>query len=78
MTNPSTRQKGQACVTNSQAADYDSWPVRCSRRALGLAEAISITTFMFWKNNIGKGGLKNFFFKGEGGQRRGDYFKRRG
>ena len=36
-----------------------------------LAEAISITTFMGWKNNIGKGGIKGFF-KGEGGnQRRG-------
>ena len=34
-----------------------------------LAEAISITTFRFWKNNIGKGGIK-YFFKG------GDYLKR--
>ena len=31
-----------------------------------LAEAISITTFRVWKNNIGKGGLK-IFFKGGGG-----------
>ena len=45
-----------------------------------LAEAISITTFMVWKNNIGKGGLK-IFLKGGGGinQRRvGGLFEKGG
>ena len=41
-----------------------------------LAEAVSITAFRIWKNNIGKGGIKDFF-KG-GNQRRGDYLKREG
>ena len=37
-----------------------------------LAEVISITTFRVWKNDIGNGGIKDFFKGGGGGnQRRG-------
>ena len=42
-----------------------------------LAEAISITTFRVWKNNIGKGGIKDFFKVGEA-KKQGDYLKSRG
>ena len=44
-----------------------------------LAEAISITTFRVWYNNIAKGGegIKDFF-KGGGGSKKGDYLKRGG
>ena len=54
-------------MTNSQAADHDRWLVRCSPVLRDLAKAISITTFMVWKNNIGKGGggLKIFLKDGE-------------
>ena len=41
-----------------------------------LAEAISITKFRVWKNNIGKGwGIKDFF-KGRGIKEGGDYLKK--
>ena len=40
-----------------------------------LAEEISITTLRVWKNNIGKGGIKDFF-KGGGIKEGGDYLKR--
>ena len=41
-----------------------------------LAEAISVTTFMVWKNNIDKGGVIKDFFK-EGESKKGeDYLKR--
>ena len=40
--------------------------MRYSPRAPDLAKAISITTFTVWKNNIGKGGIKDFFKEGGG------------
>ena len=43
-----------------------------------LAEAISITIFRVWKNNIGKGGIKNLFKGGGKSKKRGDYLKRDG
>ena len=42
-----------------------------------LVEAISITTFRVWKNNIGKGGIKDFF-KGGGIKERGLFEKGEG
>ena len=42
-----------------------------------LAEAINITTFRVWKNNTGKGGVKDFF-KGGGNQIRGELFEKGG
>ena len=41
-----------------------------------LAEAISITTFRVWKNNIGKGGVKDFFKGGGVNQRNGGLFEK--
>ena len=46
-----------------------------------VAEAISIATFRVWKNNIGEGGIKDFFKGGGGGGSKkggGDYLKRGG
>ena len=42
-----------------------------------LAEAMSITTFRVWKNNIGKGGgrVVKDFLKGDGIKEGGDYLK---
>ena len=42
-----------------------------------LAEAISITTFRVWNNNIGKGGLK-IFLKGWGESKKGGLSERGG
>ena len=38
---------------------------------LDLAEAVNITTFRVWKNNNGKGRIKDFF-KGEGESKKGE------
>ena len=42
-----------------------------------LAEAVSVTTFRVWENNIGNGGIKDFF-KGGGGIKEGGLFEKGG
>ena len=66
MTNPSTRQKGQACVTNSQPAGHDIWPVRCSHRDLGFSRSNQHNYIRGSEEEYWEGGIKGFFFKGRG------------
>ena len=55
-------------MTNSQAADHDSWLVRCSPRAPGFSRSNQHNYIQgLEENNIGKGQIK-YFFKGGGGE----------
>ena len=68
-------------MTNSQAANHDSWLVRCSHRNLGFSQSNQHNYIQgleeYWEGGGEGGGLK-IFLKGGGGIKEGGLFEKGG